>query len=127
MPRCRQSAYPSTPQTVDKVGAGEQLQHHFSIKAIFSFFSHQMSDMSVDFTSLCANILASFFRFMHANVSPAFISIWAFPLYWVYRNPCCSLAVPKSLSIVSFRNSYICLFPIVWRISSAFSMYSSHT
>lgn len=36
--------------------------------------------MSVDFTSLCASILANFFRVMHANVSPAFISIWSFAI-----------------------------------------------
>ena len=32
-----------------------------------------------------------------------FISIRAFPMYCVYRNPWCSFAVPKILSIVSFR------------------------
>ena len=33
--------------------------------------------------SLFPRILASFFRFMQAKVSPAFISIRAFPIYWV--------------------------------------------
>ncbi|MEY8221899.1 hypothetical protein AALA46_15600, partial [Enterocloster aldenensis] len=34
-----------------------------------------------------ALIFASFLRFMQANVSPAFISIRAFPNICVYRNP----------------------------------------
>lgn len=39
------------------------------------------------------------------KVSPTFISIRAFPLYCVYRKPCCSFAVPKIRSMVSFRKS----------------------
>ena len=45
---------------------------------------------------------ASFFKFMHANVSATFIVIRALPYNCVYRNPWFSFAVPKILSIVSF-------------------------
>lgn len=33
------------PQTVDKVGAGDSLQHHFSIKDNFSLFAFTVSIM----------------------------------------------------------------------------------
>ena len=72
-----------------------------------------------------AFILASFFRFIHAKVSPTFISIRAFPNICVYRNPWFSFAVPKIRSIVSFLTAYNSFMPSVWRISSHISMYGS--
>ena len=39
-----------------------------------------------------------------STLCQAFISIRAFPTYCVYRNPCCSFAVPNILSMVSFLN-----------------------
>jgi len=67
-------------------------------------------------------ILASFFKFIHVNVSAAFIFIRALPIIFVYRNPWYSLALPKILSIVSFRWSYKAFIPSVCRISSAISI-----
>ena len=49
-----------------------------------------------------AFILASFFRFIHAKVSPTFISIRAFPNICVYRNPWFSFADPKIRSMFFF-------------------------
>ena len=85
-------------QTVDKLGAGCYAQYHFSLN--FDFILVLSSKYKKGFS----RIFASFFRFMHAKVSPAFISIRAFPTYCVYRNPCCSFAVPNILSMVSFLN-----------------------
>ena len=70
---------------------------------------------------------ASFFKFMHANVSATFITIRALPYICVYRNPWFSFAVPKILSIVYFLCEYSSFIPSVCRISSHVSMYSSHT
>ena len=70
-------------QTVDKVGAGDNLQHHFSLKNVFSFNKRQILWIVEVFSFLLASILASFFRFIHAKVSPAFISIRAFSVYCV--------------------------------------------
>ena len=76
------------------------------------------------FPILCS-ILASFFRFIQAYVSPTFIRILAFPFICVYRNPCASFAVPNSRSIVSLRWLYISFIPMVCRISSHISRYGS--
>src|SRR5699024_8729369 len=75
----------SRSQTVDKVGAGDDLQHHFSIliKFFSIFFKYLWSVLFL--ASLSARIFASFFRFIAAKVSPAFIFIRAFPIYCVYR------------------------------------------
>ena len=54
---------------------------------------------------------ASFFKFMHANVSATFIVIRALPYNCVYRNPWFSFAVPKILSIVSFLCEYSSFIP----------------
>ena len=56
---------------------------------------------------------ASFFKFMHANVSATFIVIRALPYNCVYRNPWFSFAVPKILSIVSFLCEYSSFIPSV--------------
>ena len=92
------------PQTVDKLGVGDYAQHHFSFKTSFLFIFFKINKNLAVFQPRFSRIFASFFRFMHAKVSPAFISIRAFPTYCVYRNPCCSFAVPNILSMVSFLN-----------------------
>ena len=91
-------------QTVDKLGVGCYAQHHFSFKTSFLFIFFKINKNLTVFQPRFSRIFASFFRFMHAKVSPAFISIRAFPTYCVYRNPCCSFAVPNILSMVSFLN-----------------------
>ena len=91
-------------QTVDKLGVGYYAQHHFSFKTSFLFIFFKINKNLAVFQPRFSRIFASFFRFMHAKVSPAFISIRAFPTYCVYRNPCCSFAVPNILSMVSFLN-----------------------
>ena len=91
-------------QTVDKLGVGCYTQHHFSFKTSFLFIFFEINKNLTVFQPRFSKIFASFFRFMHAKVSPAFISIRAFPTYCVYRNPCCSFAVPNILSMVSFLN-----------------------
>ncbi|MDD5968378.1 MAG: hypothetical protein PUC17_02705, partial [Anaerostipes sp.] len=45
-------------QTVDKVGAGDNLQHHFSLKNDFSFNNRQILWMVEILSSLLASILA---------------------------------------------------------------------
>lgn len=64
---------------------------------------------------------ASFFKFMHANVSATFIVIRALPYNCVYRNPWFSFAVPKILSIVSFLCEYSSFIPSVCRKSHPLS------
>lgn len=91
-------------QTVDKLGVGCYAQHHFSFKTSFLFIFFKINKNLAVFQPRFSRIFASFFKFMHAKVSPAFISIRAFPTYCVYRNPCCSFAVPKIRSMVSFLN-----------------------
>ena len=91
-------------QTVDKLGVGYYAQHHFSFKTSFLFIFFKINKNLAVFQPRFSRIFASFFKFMHAKVSPAFISIRAFPTYCVYRNPCCSFAVPNILSMVSFLN-----------------------
>ena len=93
-----------SPQTVDKLGAGCYAQHHFSLNIDFILVLSSKYKKVAVFQPRFSRIFASFFRFMHAKVSPAFISIRTFPTYCVYRNPCCSFAVPKILSMVSFLN-----------------------
>jgi len=68
-------------QTVDKVGAGSYPQHHFSVNSLC--FNKNLKKLQNSFIldSLISKILANFFKFIHANVSPAFISIRAFPMY----------------------------------------------
>ena len=89
-------------QTVDKLGAGIIPAPFFPLKLnCIQKFLRNLRFCSFSNPFLPRN-LASFFRFIHAKVSPAFISIRAFPMYCVYRNPWCSFAVPKILSIVSF-------------------------
>ena len=95
----------TTFQTVDKkLGVGCYAQHHFSFKTSFLFIFFKINKNLTVFQPRFSRIFASFFKFMHAKVSPAFISIRAFPTYCVYRNPCCSFAVPKIRSMVSFLN-----------------------
>lgn len=90
-------------QTVDKLGAGIIPAPFFPLKLnCIQKFLRNLRFCPFSNPFLPRN-LASFFRFIHAKVSPAFISIRAFPMYCVYRNPWCSFAVPKILSIVSFR------------------------
>ena len=91
-------------QTVDKLGVGDYAQHHFSFKTSFLFIFFKINKNLAVFQPRFSRIFASFFKFMHAKVSPAFISIRAFPTYCVYRNLCCSFAVPKIRSMVSFLN-----------------------
>ena len=91
-------------QTVDKLGVGCYAQHHFSFKTSFLFIFFKINKNLAVFQPRFSRIFASFFRFMHAKVSPAFISIRAFPTYCVYRDPSCSFAVPKIRSMVSFLN-----------------------
>ena len=93
-----------SPQTVDKLGAGCYAQHHFSLNIDFILVLSSKYKKVAVFQPRFSRIFASFFRFMHAKVNPAFISIRAFPTYCVYRNPCCSFAVPKIRSMVSFLN-----------------------
>lgn len=75
------------PQTVDKAALGYKSQSHFSfIKRIaykIEFFLCFFSSINPHF----AFIFANFFKFIHANVSPTFISIRAFPYICVYRKP----------------------------------------
>ena len=82
---------PEAAQTVDKLGVGCYIQHHFSFKTSFLFIFFKINKNLAVFQPRFSRIFASFFKFMHAKVSPAFISIRAFPTYCVYRNPCCSL------------------------------------
>ena len=91
-------------QTVDKLGVGDYAQHHFSFKTSFLFIFFKINKNLAVFQPRFSRIFASFFKFMHAKVSPVFISIRAFPTCCVYRNPCCSFAVPKIRSMVSFLN-----------------------
>lgn len=77
------------------------------------------------FLSLISSIFPSFFRFIHAKVSPVFISIRALPYICVYLNPWFSFAVPKIRSIVSFLWEYNSFIPSVHLNSSARSIYSS--
>ena len=79
-------------------------QHHFSLNFDFILVLSSKYKKVAVFQPRFSRIFASFFKFMHTKVSPAFISIRAFPTYCVYRNPCCSLAVPKIRSMVSFLN-----------------------
>ena len=91
-------------QTVDKLGAGIIPAPFFPLKLnCIQKFLRNLHFCPFSNPFLPRN-LASFFRFIHAKVSPAFISIRAFPTYCVYRNPCCSFAVPKIRSMVSFLN-----------------------
>ena len=74
-------------QTVDKVGAVVLTisklvrQPHFSVNSLC--FNKNLKKLRDSFIldSLISKIFASFFKFIHANVSPAFISIRAFPMY----------------------------------------------
>lgn len=91
-------------QTVDKLGVGDYAQHHFSFKTSFLFIFFKINKNLAVFQPRFSRIFASFFKFMHAKVSPVFISIRAFPTCCVYRNSCCSFAVPKIRSMVSFLN-----------------------
>ena len=96
-------SYTTSFQTVDKLGAGIIPAPFFPLKLnCIQKFLRNLRFCPFSNPFLPRN-LASFFRFIHAKVSPAFISIRAFPMYCVYRNPWCSFAVPKILSIVSFR------------------------
>jgi len=65
-------------QTVDKLGVGCYAQHHFSFKTSFLFIFFKINKNLAVFQPRFSRIFASFFRFMHAKVSPAFISIRAF-------------------------------------------------
>lgn len=58
-------------------------QHHFSVYSASSAKNPNKLKNSDILDALFPRILASFFRFMQAKVSPAFISIRAFPIYWV--------------------------------------------
>ena len=75
--------YQSCFQTVDKLGVGCYAQHHFSFKTSFLFIFFKINKNLAVFQPRFSRIFASFFRFMHAKVSPAFISIRAFPTYCV--------------------------------------------
>lgn len=70
-------------QTVDKLGVGCYAQHHFSFKTSFLFIFFKINKNPAIFQPRFSSIFASFFKFMHAKVSPAFISIRAFPTYCV--------------------------------------------
>ena len=70
-------------QTVDKLGVGCYIQHHFSFKTSFLFIFFKINKNPAIFQPRFSSIFASFFKFMHAKVSPAFISIRAFPTYCV--------------------------------------------
>ena len=70
-----------TAQTVDKVGAGSYPQHHFSVNSLCFNKNLKKLQNSLILDSLISKILANFFKFIHANVSPAFISIRTFPMY----------------------------------------------
>lgn len=72
-----------TRQTVDKLVFGFVSQSQFSFINQIAFKIKFVKWASPHF----ALILASFFRFMQANVSPTFISIRAFPNICVYRKP----------------------------------------
>ena len=75
-------------QTVDKAVSDRNDQTPFS--TWLDFKPQKWLKRSIYYASqssyLCC-ILASFFKFMHAKVSPAFISIRAFPYICVYRKP----------------------------------------
>ena len=58
-------------------------QHHFSTYSDSSIKNLKKLKIYDVLEALFPRILASFFRFMQAKVSPAFISIRAFPIYWV--------------------------------------------
>lgn len=58
-------------------------QHHFSVYSASSAKNPNKLKNSDILDALFPRILASFFRFMQAKVSPAFISIRAVPIYWV--------------------------------------------
>ena len=77
----------NSSQTVDKAALGFTSQSHFSfIKRIASKIEVLCVFLSSNNTHF-ALIFASFFKFIHANVSPTFISIRAFPYICVYRKP----------------------------------------
>ena len=74
-------------QTVDKVALEFTSQSNFSfMKQIL--YKIKFLRVFLSFNSpLFSLIFASFFKFIHAYVSPTFISIRAFPYICVYRKP----------------------------------------
>ena len=56
-------------QTVDKLGVGYYIQHHFSFKTSFLFIFFKINKNLAVFQSRFSRIFASFFKFMHAKVS----------------------------------------------------------
>ena len=63
------------------------------------------------------------FRFIHAKVSPAFISIRTFPMYCVYRNPWYSFTVKRFFLSFLFVSDRL-LYSLLHQISSAFLYFS---
>ena len=76
-----------SPQTVDKAALGFVSQSHFSLIIRIVYKIEILCGSPSSRSPHFALIFASFLRFMQANVSPAFISIRAFPYICVYRNP----------------------------------------
>ena len=74
-------------QTVDKVARGVQLHEPFfcqSTKILnFRVFLINTEVSYASFILYFCFIFASFFKFIHAKVSPTFISIRALPYCWV--------------------------------------------
>lgn len=71
--------------------------------------------------------MASFFRFIAANLSLTHFVTWDRPRCSVYRMPCFSFASANTRSIFSFRNLYSAWYCGVCRASSASSIYFCHT
>ena len=74
-------------QTVDKVALEFTSQSNFSFMKLI-LYKIKFLRVFLSFNSpLFSLIFASFFKFIHAYVSPTFISIRAFPYICVYRKP----------------------------------------
>ena len=101
-------------------------RNNFWVCCILNIFTKKIFNLSKVKSLLGSNLyssIANFFIFMHANVSAAFISIFASPIMFVYLNPWNSFALPNCLSTVSFLLLYSSFPFSVYLYSSVSSMY----
>ena len=98
-------------QTVDKLGAGIIPAPFFPLKLnCIQKFLRNLRFCSFSNPFLPRN-LASFLDSYMQKVSPAFISIRAFPMYCVYRNPWCSFCCSKDSFYRFFSFLIDCFIP----------------
>lgn len=74
-------------QTVDKVALRFITQSHFSFIKRIAFKIEFLCGFLTSSNPRFDFIFANFFKFIHANVNPTFISIRVFPYICVYRKP----------------------------------------